>query len=182
MIAQREGEEEDDQDEQVVVFAFAQVVAPAEDQPGQQGDGHEADRVDLLVDDRLVPHGEGGCRDQGRGSSAQEAEALVVGEEGHHPVDDEEPECGGHAAVRRREEVDLHCGRKRQRREQQFPSAGQQDEDGVPGRVWDANDMGGGDVLARVPERRGRRQRDHVEQEDRESGDARVAVGRCVAC
>ncbi len=88
VVAQRERQQEDDQDQQVVIFSPAEVVAPAEDQPGEERDRHQADRVNLLVDDRLVPYGERRRGDQNRGRGTGAAEELALREERQNPVDD----------------------------------------------------------------------------------------------
>src|SRR5690606_33362114 len=77
MVPDREGEDEDHQDQQVVVLPLPQVVPPAEGQPGEERDREEADRVDLLVDVALVPDGERRGRDQGGRRGARDAEGAT---------------------------------------------------------------------------------------------------------
>ena len=159
---------------------FAAPVAPAHRQPGHRGDHQHADRVDLLVDHGLVPHGiRRGAQQRARRRPHQRP--PVVAQQpprdavGHQ---EEEPARGG--GSERGQQVHPHRDRQPQRRQQNDPHSRQHHEEGVSRRVRDPEDVSGRDVLARVPERRGGSQRDDVQEEDRRGGDDGGEVGRAV--
>ncbi len=176
MVADAEGEDERHQDQEVVVLALPQVLLPPEGQPGEEGDGEEGDGVDLLVDVRLVPDGEGRGAHQDRRRSPGQAEAPIFREVAEHVVDHEEPEGMRPGAHEGAEEVHPHGDRQSQGRQQQGPRLGQHDEEGVPGGMGDAQDVRRGDVLARVPERGRGRQREGVQGEDRGADHPRIQI------
>ena len=136
------------------------------------------DRVDLFVHVGLVPDRERGRADEDRRARAHQPEALVAGEEAQNVMDDEEPEPVGGRADRRRKEVDAHRRGDPQGSEQDVPSAGEHDEQGIPRRMRDAQNVRGGDVLAGVPECRGGGHGRRVEDEHRSRHPSRPAVGR----
>jgi hypothetical protein len=108
VVAHRQRQDEDHQQDQVVILALAQMVAPAERQPRQQRDREQRNRVDLLVHVRLVPHRERGRADQHGRTRADQAEDAVRRIERQDAVGEQEP-----AAVRARahggaEQVDAH--------------------------------------------------------------------------
>ena len=107
-------------------------------------------------------------------------EAPVRREEAQDVMDDEEPESVGRRADRRRKEVDADRGRDPQRSQQDVPGAGEHDEERVPRGVRDPEHVPGGDVLARVPERRGGSHGRRVEEEHGSRHRGGPAVGRCV--
>jgi hypothetical protein len=95
------------------------------------------------------------------------------------PVGDQEEEPRCERRRERRKEVDAERVVLDDR--EQAPDMREQDEQWIPRRMRDAQYLGGGDVLGRVPELRGRRDRDEVDTEDGEEHDGRQAVGRAFA-
>ena len=113
MVAERQREQKDDQNQNVIVLTPAEVVAPAKDKPGDERDRHQAQCVDLFVHHRLVPDGERRGGDQRRGQGAQSPVELFIGEKGQDPVRDQEPERRCRGAVGRGEQIDLRgCGER----------------------------------------------------------------------
>jgi len=51
VVGRGEGEQIDDQQQVVIVRLAGRLVVPAHDEPENQRDGEQAQRVDLLVDD-----------------------------------------------------------------------------------------------------------------------------------
>ena len=87
MVSYRQRQDERDEYQKVVISALAEVFAPVKGQPREQCDGHERDRVDLLVHIGLVPYGErGGAHDYG-GYRADDAEPTIVGKKRKDVID-----------------------------------------------------------------------------------------------
>ena len=171
VVPDRQGQDEDHQEDEVVILPLPQVVPPVEREPGEQRDGEERDGVDLLVDVRLAPDGEGGGTHEHGQGGGDEPEPPVGGERCGDPVDDEEPAAVGEGAHGGAEEVDADGDGESEGCEEELPGAREDDEGRVPGRVGDAEDVRGRDVLAGVPEGGGGGQRDEVQEPHRDGGD-----------
>ena len=73
----------------------------------------------------------------------------------YYVVHDQEPERVRGGAHDRAEEVDADRYLQSQRGEQNRPGPREHDKEGIPGRVWNAEDVARCDILARIPERGG---------------------------
>ncbi len=152
------------------------LIVPAHDEPQHQRDREQRQRVDLLVHHRLVPHGERrGCdeRPRHRGEAARQPRGNP---RAHPALAHQEPAPGRDRARDGRQQIDPHRVSRRER--QQTPDVGDQYEQWVAGRMRDAEYVGGGDVFRGVPELRGRRQRQHVQDEGAQGHEACQPIGR----
>ena len=178
VIADRERQDKDHENEQVVVATAPQPLAPATGEPGEQRNREERNRIDLFIHIGLVPDREGGGADQGRCGGADLAEERALGEEAQNVVDDEEPEPVRECAHERRKEIDANRGREAEGFEEDLPGAGQQDKERISGRVGDSQDMRGGDVFAGIPEGSGAGQGGRIENPDCKRHGSGPDVGR----
>ena len=173
-----EGEEIEDQQEIVVVRFTGGLVVPAHDQPEDQGDREQAQRIDLLVHDRLVPHREGGRGDERAG---ERGEAARPDGRDHIPkpaLADQEPTARRRRAGHGGEQVDALGVRPDPW--DQTPHVPHEHEQRVPRRVRNAQAVGGGEVLRRVPELRRGRQGHDVEQQGAEGHGGGHEIGRAL--
>ena len=180
MVPHRQRQDEGHEHQQVVVPALPQVLSPVEREPGQQSDGEERDRVDLLVDVGLIPDGEGRGAHEDRGHGADQPEATFAGEEPEDVVYGQEPEAVGQAPHEGGEEIDAGGHRQTEGSQEDVPGPRQYDEERTPRWMGNPQDMPGSDVLARVPEGRGGSQGERVKEAHPQGDDGRPAVGRPV--
>ncbi len=175
MVGRRQREQVHDQNELVVAPRGRGLVGPSHGQPQHQRDRQHTQRVDLLVHDRLIPHGEGRAsheRPRGRRDAPPPPGS-------HHglqpPLRDQEPDAGSHRAGRRRQQIDppgVVAGER-----EQAPDVRQDDEERIAGRMGDSEGVGGRDVLRGVPELRGRRKGDEVQDQGAHGHAARPQIG-----
>ena len=152
MVSHRQRQDERHEDQKVVITALAEVLTPVKGQPGEECDGHERDRVDLLVHVGLVPDGEGGRTHDHGGDRADEAEPPIVREKRKNVMDRQEPESVGHTAHEGREKVDPCRNREPQGRKEKLPGSRHQHEKRISGWMGDSEDVRRRDVFAGIPE------------------------------
>lgn len=159
---------------QAVASRLVALLRPADREPADQHGLEERDRVDLLVDDRLVPDGERARAERDGGGRAGDAGPSRRQDPGERHVGDEEPEAPGSRARERGEDVDAlgEGGRDGERTEE----VRNEDEERIARRVRQSQHLGGGHVLAGVPHRGGGRERGEVHGEHDRAGDNRGYV------
>ena len=136
----------------------------------------ERHRVHLLVHHRLVPHRERRGAEQRRRGRAGDALPPLREPHAQHALDDEEPRSRRHRAAERREHVDAR--RRVAADRQDRKDVRDQNEKWIARRMRNAEHLRGGNVFARVPHRRRRRERGDVQREDDERNDCGDAVRR----
>ena len=178
VVADAQGEDESHQHEQIVApygscsrvwapHGYASLSysrLPTEQKPGQQRDRKERDRIDLLVDVRLTPDRESRRADEDGHQGAGDPETAVFTEVTEDVMHDEEPQSMRRSAHKGAQEVESHRDGETQRGEEDLPRTRQDHEQRITRCVRDPQDVGGGDVLAGVPERRGGRQGHDVQE------------------
>ncbi len=154
------------------------VIRPPHGEPRDHREAEQRDRVDLLVDDRLVPHRERRRADEGAEHAADDPLPPLREPAHEHALGDEEPHRRRGRARERRQHVDAHghVGRDGEQGEH----APQQHEERIPRRVREPHDVRRREVLARVPHRRGRRQGEEIEQQHGRARDRGGEIRRSV--
>ncbi len=176
VVRRGQGQQVDNEQQVVIVRLTGLLIVPAHDQPQDQGDRHQAQRVHLLVHDRLVPYGERGGADE---RAPQRGEAAGQGDRHDRPhpaLADQEPARRGHGARGRRKQVDALriAGGERQH----APHMRHHREQRIAGRMGDPQDLRGGDVFRRVPELGGRGQRGDVQRQRAQEDEAGPEIRR----
>ena len=163
MIPDRERRDIDDQQQNVCRLFGAAQIPPPQAEPADRGDAEGRHGVDLgLV--AVLPFGKRECReDRGGGRSADAQPPFFAGEQS---LRDEEE-----APRARRGKTGAHqIGPPRVLAEHDKlrPHVTEQHEQRRSRRMRNAQDFGGSDEFARVPQRDGGRERDHITDEDQE--------------
>ena len=176
MVRRGQGEQIDDQQQVVIVRLTRRLVVPAHDEPENQRDGEQAQRIDLLVDDRLIPHGERGGGNDRPGERRQAAWPQRRHERAQPALGDEEPAPRRDRARHGREQIDsLRVGVGER---QQSPHVRHEHEERIARRVRNAERVRRGDVFGRIPELRRRGQGEDVEYQCAQGDTSRHQVRR----
>ncbi len=184
MVPDRQAHQEDDEQDEVPVLALRQVVGPVEDEEGHQRDRHERDRVHL---------GLGGIHPVGEAPGRQ-AHRAEGGDVDHRPgqlptpvavdsADDlrQDEEVAERTDGRRQGAHQVGLGRESDAQRQHAEYVPEQDEERRAGGVRDAQAVGGGHELARVPESQRGRHRRHVGNEhnqERQAGEKQPVAAK----
>ena len=172
VIADRQGRDVDDEQQNVRRARGAPHVAPSHAQPADRGDAECRDGIDLgLV--AVLPSGERERRqDRSRGRAARPEPWHLAREQ---PVRDEKQAPGAG-----RGETGAHQiqpPRVAAESDHAAPDVSQQHEQRRPGRMRNAEHLGGGDELPGIPQGDRGREGDHISDEDQERDRGRLPVG-----
>ena len=179
VIRGRERQQVHDHQQMVIVPLAQRLVVPAHDEPEHERHGEERERVDLLVHHRLVPHRERRGRDERPRHRGQPARPAGRHPAAHPALAHEEPAPRRDRARDPGEQVDPLRVVRHPRYE--APRVSDEHEQRVAGRVGDAEDVCGRDVLRRVPELGGRGERRDIDDQGAEGDEAREEIGRALA-
>ncbi len=176
VVRRGQGEQIDDQQQVVIVCLAGRLIVPAHDEPQDQRDGEQAERVDLLVDDRLVPHRERGSGDEGAGQRRDAPRPQHRHERAEPALGDEEPATRRDRAREGGEQIDpLRVGAGNR---QQAEHVRHEDEQRIARRVRDAQRVRRRDVFRRIPELRRRCEREDIENQRAERHAGRHQIWR----
>ena len=163
MVRGGERQQVDDQQQIVIVGLACGLVVPAHDQPEDERDRQQTERVHLLVHDRLIPHRERRGRHDCAGEGGQTARPRRRHDRAQPAFADEKPAARGHRARHGGEEVDAF--RVTHGPRNQSPHVRDQREQRIAGWMRNAEGVGGGDVFRRVPELRRGGEREDVQNQ-----------------
>ena len=166
-------------EEQVIATRLGRLIGPSHREPEHERDGQHAQRVDLLVHHRLVPHGEHrGAHERAR-RRGQTPPHILNDDRSQPALGDQKPESSRHGAGYRCEQVNSPCVFRSER--QQPPHMRENHEEWIPGRMGNAQRMRGRDVLGCVPELSGGSERRDVQQQGANCHARRHHIGRTCA-
>src|SRR6185503_2447091 len=133
---------------------------------------------DFLVDDGLRPDSECSRAEERCQRTANYSLPTLRQPSHQHALSDEKPHPGRSGAAQRGGYVDAHChiGRDRENREE----ATKNYKKGIAWWMGQAEGVSGRDVLARVPHRGGRGERDQIKKESQQRRDGSGLVRRPV--
>src|SRR5438552_13563962 len=176
VVGRGEREQIHDQQQVVVVRLARRLVVPSHDEPQHQRDGEQRQRVHLFVHDRLIPH-----RERGGGADRTRQRGEPPRPHGRDPrphpaLAHQEPAPRRDGARHGGEQVDAHRISRGER--QQPPSVRDEREQRIARWVGNAERVGGGDVLGRVPELRRRRERHPVQHQRAQADERGHEIGR----